>query len=62
MGVKGCTAPLYFEMDCNITPNFEVHINIVPQMGMQYQIPKQATNESKTNRSFAPVWSKMSTF
>ena len=39
MGVQGCTAPLYFEMDCNTTPNFVDFINNVPQMGVQSQIP-----------------------
>ena len=37
--VQGCTAPPYFEMDCNATPNFGDLINNLLQMGLQNQIP-----------------------
>ena len=32
------TTALYFEIDCNASPNFEDYINKVPQMWMQNQI------------------------
>ena len=30
--VQGCTAPPYFEMDCNANPNFEDYMHKAPQM------------------------------
>ena len=33
-GVQGCTAPPYFEIDCNAPPNFKDYIKHVSQMGV----------------------------
>ena len=42
MGMEGCTAPPYFEMDYNELLNFEDYIDNVSQMGVQNEITHKA--------------------
>ena len=42
MGMEGCTAPLYFEMDSYAPPDFADYINNILQMKVQNQIAIKA--------------------